>query len=116
MYTEIKVGCGRERGLGGQSAFSSLDRSRATSLKEQEEVVKDLLWMLLINSGRRGDVQEMPERMPMRKIWQGLPGNPEMNVVLKTRPGIRSLSFRSRVSVCALGGRFIASSVKFSMC
>ena len=44
------------------------------------------------------------------------PGNPEMNVVRRTRPGMRSRSLRKSASVCARGGRFIASSARLLMC
>ena len=44
------------------------------------------------------------------------PGKPEMNVVLKARPGICDLSFSNRSTVCVRAGRFIPRSTRFDMC
>lgn len=44
------------------------------------------------------------------------PGKPLMKVVRSASPGMRSRSLCSSCSVCAWGGRFMPSSVRFEMC
>lgn len=43
-------------------------------------------------------------------------GNPDMNVVRRASPGMRSRSLFSSSMVWSLGGRFMARSVRLEMC